>query len=77
VNNTFGLSDVDVTEYIKHEDPTDTAAWLTAHGWTVEAVDSRDEMARLGRPLPADLVGILPVSSLITATLRPAQSPTD
>ena len=34
---------------------TDAADWLTAHGWQVHAVDNLDEMARLGRPIPADL----------------------
>jgi methyltransferase (TIGR00027 family) len=33
----------------------DAAEWLTAHGWQVSAVSSADEMARLGRPIPADL----------------------
>jgi methyltransferase (TIGR00027 family) len=33
----------------------DAAEWLTAHGWQVSAVSNADEMARLGRPIPADL----------------------
>ena len=64
---------VDVTAFIKHEDATDTASWLITRGWSVESLDSRAEMARLGRPVPPDLVDIAPASSLVTATM--AQGP--
>jgi methyltransferase (TIGR00027 family) len=33
----------------------DAAEWLTGHGWHVTAISNADEMARLGRPIPADL----------------------
>jgi hypothetical protein len=36
---------------------------------TVEILDSRDEMARLGPPIPPNLNDIAPASSLVTATL--------
>ena len=62
--------DVDVTAFIKHEDATDTASWLTAHGWVTDSLDSRIEMARLGRPISADLIDTAPASSLVTAVLR-------
>jgi methyltransferase (TIGR00027 family) len=39
----------------QESDRTDAAEWLTAHGWQVRAVSNTDEMARLGRPIPADL----------------------
>jgi methyltransferase (TIGR00027 family) len=59
--------EVDVTVFIKDQDASDTAAWLTNHGWGVESLDSRSEMARLGRPIPPDLIEIAPASSLVTA----------
>ena len=59
--------EVDVTAYIKDQDASDTAAWLTNHGWSVQSLDSRDEMARLGRPIAPDLLDIAPASSLVTA----------
>ena len=68
IDDAIGVG-LDVTAYIKHEDATDTAAWLARQGWTVESLDSRTEMARLGRPIPPDLLEIAPVSSLVTAVL--------
>ncbi|MGD9622920.1 MAG: SAM-dependent methyltransferase [Mycolicibacterium sp.] len=61
--------DVDVTAFIQHDDASDTASWLTQHGWAVESLDSRDEMTRLGRPVPPDLIEIAPASSLVTGVL--------
>ncbi|OBA70346.1 hypothetical protein A5641_13580 [Mycobacterium sp. 1554424.7] len=58
---------VDVTEFIKHEDASDTEAWLNCNGWTAHSRDSRAEMARLGRPIPDDLADTAPASSLVTA----------
>jgi O-methyltransferase involved in polyketide biosynthesis len=60
---------VDVTAFIKDKDASDTASWLAIRGWTVETLDSREEMARLGRPIPPNLIDIAPASSLVTATL--------
>jgi methyltransferase (TIGR00027 family) len=62
--------DVDVTAFIKHEDASDTASWLTNHGWVTDSLDSRSEMARLGRPIPAEFIDTAPASSLVTAVLR-------
>jgi methyltransferase (TIGR00027 family) len=39
----------------QESDRADAAEWLTAHRWQVRAVSNIDEMARLGRPVPADL----------------------
>lgn len=50
--------DVDVTiENLIYEDENraDPAEWLEAHGWSVTQTDAHDEMARLGRPVPADV----------------------
>jgi O-methyltransferase involved in polyketide biosynthesis len=69
IDDALGV-DVDVTAFIKDHDSSDSASWLARHGWTVESLDSRDEMARLGRPIPPDLIDIAPASSLVTATVR-------
>jgi methyltransferase (TIGR00027 family) len=60
---------VDVTTLTQQEDPTDIAALLADEGWTVNSVDSRDEMARRGRPVADDLQDDVAVASLITAEL--------
>jgi methyltransferase (TIGR00027 family) len=74
IDDELGV-DVDVTAFIKHEDATDTASWLTNHGWVTDSLDSRSEMARLGRPIPAEFVDTAPASSLVTGVLRrPATS---
>jgi methyltransferase (TIGR00027 family) len=75
MDDALGIDGLDVTAFIKHEDASDTASWLTSHGWTVESLDSRNEMARLGRPIPSDLLDIAPASSLVTATLTSASQP--
>lgn len=73
INDALGV-DVDVTAFIKHEDASDTASWLTNHGWVTDTLDSRSEMARLGRPIPAELIDTAPASSLVTAVLRGQQA---
>ncbi|MBS4727873.1 class I SAM-dependent methyltransferase [Mycobacterium sp. SM1] len=45
----------------------DAVQWLADHGWRVHAVDSRDEMARLGRPIPEDLLDETVSSTLVRA----------
>ncbi|SBS76727.1 putative S-adenosyl-L-methionine-dependent methyltransferase MAV_5150 [uncultured Mycobacterium sp.] len=70
IDDALGV-DVDVTAFIKDTDTSDTAAWLTQHGWSVKTLDSRDEMSRLGRPIPPDLSDIAPASSLVTAIRHP------
>jgi len=46
----FDVKPVDIGE-LTYEDPdrADVARWLAAHGWRSSAVDSHDEMRRLGR----------------------------
>jgi methyltransferase (TIGR00027 family) len=50
----------------------DAAEWLTAHGWQVRAVSNADEMARLGRPMPADLADEAFITRLLRAQLATA-----
>lgn len=47
------------------DDRADAAGWLAAHGWDVDAVDSAEEMARLGRPAPADELAELGLDSVL------------
>jgi methyltransferase (TIGR00027 family) len=62
--------DVNV-EALTYNDPdrSDAAHWLTGHGWQVRTVNNRDEMARLGRPVPEDLVEEAVRSTLLRARL--------
>jgi methyltransferase (TIGR00027 family) len=48
---------------------TDAADWLTGHGWHVSAVSNADEMARLGRPIAADLADEAFTTKLLRARL--------
>ncbi len=50
-------------------DRADAAEWLADHGWQVHGVASHDEMARLGRRVPADLVEDSVTSMLLRAQL--------
>ena len=43
MNDTIGVS-MDVASFIKDDDATDTAVWLSRRGWAVESLDSREEM---------------------------------
>lgn len=62
--------DVNVQALTYHEpDRTDAVAWLADHGWQVDAVNNRDEMARLGRPIPDDLADEAVSSTLLRARL--------
>jgi O-methyltransferase involved in polyketide biosynthesis len=62
--------DVNVQALTYHEpDRSDAAAWLTDHGWQVRSVNNRDEMARLGRPVPDDLSDEAVRSTLLRARL--------
>ncbi|TDH56416.1 class I SAM-dependent methyltransferase [Mycobacterium eburneum] len=55
LRDRLGL-DVNVESLVYHEDDrADAASLLDQHGWQVQAVDSRDEAARLGRAVPDDL----------------------
>jgi methyltransferase (TIGR00027 family) len=53
----------------QESDRADAAEWLTAHGWHVRAVSNLDEMARLGRPVPADLAEETFTTRLLRAKL--------
>ena len=48
----------------------DAADWLTEHGWQVSAVSNADEMARLGRAIPADLADEAFTTKLLSARAR-------
>jgi methyltransferase (TIGR00027 family) len=56
----------------QESDRTDAAEWLTAHGWRVSAISNADEMARLGRPIPADLADESFTTRLLRAELGAA-----
>ena len=47
----------------------DAADWLTKNGWQVTAVSNTDEMARLGRAIPADLADEAFTTKLLSAQL--------
>ncbi|OJZ70300.1 SAM-dependent methyltransferase [Mycobacterium paraffinicum] len=62
--------DVNVHALTYHEpDRSDAAQWLTDHGWQVQTVDNHEEMSRLGRPVPEDLVDDAVRSILLRASL--------
>ncbi len=62
--------DVNVQALTYHEpDRSDPAQWLRDHGWQVDTVDNREEMARLGRPVPDDLAEEAVRSTLLRARL--------
>jgi methyltransferase (TIGR00027 family) len=62
--------DVNVQALTYHEpDRSDAAQWLADHGWQVHGVNNRDEMARLGRPVPEDLADDAVRSTLLRARL--------
>ena len=62
--------DVNVQALTYHEpDRSDAIQWLTDHGWQVNAVNNRDEMARLGRPVPEDVADEAVRSTLLRACL--------
>jgi methyltransferase (TIGR00027 family) len=48
----------------------DAKQWLAEHGWQVSAVANAAEMARLGRPIPQDLVDATVTSTLVRARLH-------
>jgi methyltransferase (TIGR00027 family) len=56
----------------QESDRADAAEWLVAHGWQVRAVNNADEMARLGRPIPADLADESFTTRLLRAQLAAA-----
>jgi methyltransferase (TIGR00027 family) len=69
MRDRLGL-DVNVEALTYHEpDRSDAADWLAGHGWQVRSVCNRDEMARLGRPIPEDLTDETVRSTLLRARL--------
>lgn len=69
MRDRLGL-DVNVQALTFHEpDRSDAAEWLAGHGWQVTLVDNREEMARLGRPVPEDLTDDAVRSTLLRARL--------
>jgi methyltransferase (TIGR00027 family) len=67
--------DVNVETLTYNEsDRADAAQWLADHGWQVHGVSNRDEMARLGRPVPNDLADETVTSMLLRARLITAAS---
>lgn len=67
--------DIDVQALTYHEpDRSDAAQWLATHGWQVHSVSNREEMARLGRAIPQDLVDETVRTTLLRGRLvTPAQ----
>jgi len=62
--------DVNVEALTYHEPHrSDAAGWLADHGWQVDGVNNRDEMARLGRPIPENLADEAVRSTLLRARL--------
>jgi methyltransferase (TIGR00027 family) len=53
----------------QESDRADAADWLTEHGWRVSAVGNAEEMARLGRAIPADLADEAFTTTLLSAEL--------
>jgi methyltransferase (TIGR00027 family) len=67
MRDRLGL-DVNVEALTYHEpDRSDPAQWLADHGWRVHSVDNHQEMARLGRPVPEDMVNEAVTTKLIWA----------
>ena len=70
MRETLNTGSVDVETLLYREpDRPEAVPMLVARGWRVHSVNSRDEMARLGRPLDADLAADAMTSELITARL--------
>ncbi len=70
MRETLNTGSVDVETLLYREpDRAEAASMLVARGWIVHSVNSRDEMARLGRPLDAALAADAMTSELITGRL--------
>jgi methyltransferase (TIGR00027 family) len=69
MRDRLGL-DVNVEALTYHEpDRSDAAQWLADHGWQVHSTCNDEEMARLGRPIPEDLVNEAVRTTLVRARL--------
>ncbi len=74
MRDRLGL-DVNVAALTYHEpDRLDAIRWLADHGWQVHCVNNREEMARLGRPVPEDLSDEAVRSTLLRARRIAEQS---
>ena len=63
--------DVNVEALTYHErGRSDAIQWLAEHGWQVHSVNNREEMSRLGRPVPEDLSDEAVRSTLLRARLE-------
>ena len=70
VRERMGTGSADVEALLYNEaDRAEADRLLAGHGWHVDTVKGRDEMARLGRPVPADLTAEAVASDLISAHL--------
>ncbi len=65
----LGLNDDFEALIYQEPDRADAAQWLADNGWQVDAVDSHDEMARLGRAVPEELMVDTVSSTLVSAQL--------
>lgn len=73
VRDRMGTGGTDVEALLYSEaDRAEAGGLLAGHGWQVDTVKSRDEMARLGRPVPADLAAEAVTSDLFSAYLSEA-----
>ena len=69
MRDRLGL-DVNVQALTYHEPGRSNAEeWLTGHGWRVRSVSNHDEMARLGRRVPEDLLDDAVRTTLVQAHL--------
>ncbi|RFZ13945.1 putative S-adenosyl-L-methionine-dependent methyltransferase [Mycobacterium marinum] len=70
MRDRLGL-DINV-EALTYREPgrADAAEWLANHRWQVYSVSNREEMARLGRPVPEDLVDEAITTTLLRASLE-------
>lgn len=67
IQQRLGLG-VDIATLTYHEPDRPAAVELLAqHGWQVQAVDSHEESARLGRPVPDDLIAQTTSTALLIA----------
>ncbi|WP_299557194.1 class I SAM-dependent methyltransferase [uncultured Mycolicibacterium sp.] len=63
--------DIDFDALAYHDpDRADVPDWLSGRGWSVSAIRGIEQMARMGRPVPADLVDDAVPSTLVRAYLE-------
>lgn len=74
MRDRLGL-DVNVAELTYHEPHrSDPEHWLVDHGWRVYRIGNHQEMARLGRPVPEDLIGEAVTATLLRGRRAPAST---